>query len=169
MLTQLAAVATPYSVGCFSCSGFDSLTAKKMLASRICEIGKPAVILHLGDYDPSGEALFRAVAEDVAAFVEADRPWATVTVEFRRVALTAEQVRLYDLPTQPPKASDSRSRSWRGATCQLEALPPDVIADLLEAAIVAELDASRLRADVLREAVDRQRIAFALPAPEQRP
>jgi hypothetical protein len=68
MIFQLADVAHRYSVEVYSSSGFDSLTAKKNLADRICRIGKPAVILHLGDYDPSGESIFESVAEDVAAF-----------------------------------------------------------------------------------------------------
>src|SRR5690606_30299136 len=55
MLPQLARAAEPYSVPVYSSGGFDSLTAKKRLADRICRIGKPTVILHLGDYDPSGE------------------------------------------------------------------------------------------------------------------
>jgi hypothetical protein len=72
MLPQIAHEAEKYSVPCYSSSGFDSLTAKKRLADRICDIGKPTTILHLGDYDPSGEAIFDVIAEDVAAFVEAD-------------------------------------------------------------------------------------------------
>lgn len=57
-----------------------------------------------------------------------------------RVALTADQVDEYDLPTAPPKASDTRSASWVGETCQCEALPPDVLASVVEAAILAQLD-----------------------------
>src|SRR5690606_18833322 len=108
MIYQLADVAHDYSIKVYSSGGFDSTTARKDIADRICSIGKRAVILHLGDYDPSGVAAFNAFAEDIASFVEADKPWNTVTVEFRRVALTAEQVSKYDLPTAPPKASDSR-------------------------------------------------------------
>jgi hypothetical protein len=72
----------------YSSGGFDSLTAKKDLADRICHIGKPTVIQHLGDYDPSGASMFEVVAEDVAAFVESDKPWPDVWVDFYRVALS---------------------------------------------------------------------------------
>ncbi|MER9580483.1 hypothetical protein [Mesorhizobium sp. M0276] len=165
MLPQLHAVAEPYSIPVYSSGGFDSLTAKKRLADRICKLGKPAIILHLGDFDPSGVSIFDSVAEDVAAFVEADRPWATVSVAFERVALTAEQVRQYDLPTAPPKASDTRSKSWQGGTCQLEALPPDVIADILRATINRHFDLEGLHHDLRQEETDRRRIAGALPVP----
>jgi hypothetical protein len=90
MIFQLADVAHEYSVNVYSSSGFDSLTAKKGLADRICDIFKRTVILHLGDYDPSGESIFESAAEDVTAFVQAD--WPGIDVVFRRVALTEDQV-----------------------------------------------------------------------------
>lgn len=168
MLPQLDDVAEPYSVRAYSSGGFDSLTAKKDLAARICRIGKPAVILHLGDFDPSGVSIFDSVAQDVAAFVDADRPWGTITVAFERIALTAEQVLQYDLPTAPAKATDSRSKDWTGGTCQLEALPPDVIADILKNAIEHHLDLVQVGIDQEREEQDRREIHTLLLAPPGR-
>lgn len=165
MLPQLYRVAEYFSIPVYSSGGFDSLTAKKRLADRICEIGKPAIVLHLCDFDPSGQSIFDSVAEDVAAFVEQDRPWATVSVRFQRVALTSRQVREYGLPTAPPKATDSRTKSWEGGTCQLEALPPDTIADILRNVIIESIDVFVLRDEGEAEAADRLKIAGALPAP----
>lgn len=167
MLPQLDDVAEPYSVRAYSSGGFDSLTAKKDLAARICRIAKPTVILHLGDYDPSGVSIFDSVAEDVAAFVDADRPHGYVDVTFERVALTADQVRQYALPTAPPKATDSRSKGWEGGTCQLEALPPNVIADILREAIERHINADLLEIDRINEELDRREIqTLLLPAPK---
>ena len=166
MIPQLARVASPFSVPVYSCSGFDSLSAKYGLAQRICDIGKPTIILHLGDFDPDGESIFNAIAEDVRAFVLCDRRWATVDVEFVRVALTVYQVRAYDLPTLPPKATSSRTKAWRhDGTCQLEALPPDVLAEILTDEIEDQLDSGQLDADRVLERQERQRIAYALAAP----
>ncbi len=165
MLPQLYRVAEPYSVPVYSSGGFDSLTAKKRLADRICAIEKRAIILHLGDFDPSGVSIFDAVAQDVEAFVMADRPHGLVSVEFERVALVEEQVVAYDLPTAPAKASDSRSKNWSGGTCQLEALPPDVIADILKAAIERRIDWVQLGQDQQAEDHDRMLISGLLPAP----
>jgi hypothetical protein len=33
----------------------------------------PTVLLHVGDYDPSGESIFDAMTEDAAAFAQSDR------------------------------------------------------------------------------------------------
>lgn len=162
MLQQLESVAHRYSVRVFSSGGFDSLTAKKDIADRIIQVGKPAIILHLGDHDPSGESIFRSSAEDVSAFVASDRLSANITVEFRRVALTAEQVRSFNLPTAPAKASDSRSRTWAGGTCQLEALSPRQIADILDAEIRDCLNLERLEADRDHEAEERERMTRLL-------
>lgn len=164
MLPQLKDVAEPFSVPVYSSGGFDSLTAKKRLADRICEISKESVILHLGDYDPSGETIFDSVAQDVTAFVKADRPHGFVTVEFCRIALTRDQVSAYDLPTAPAKIS-THSKNWDGGTCQLEALPPNVIAQIVRHEIAARFDHLRLEADQFREEEDRDQITrLLLPA-----
>ena len=165
MILQLADVATDFSVPVYSSSGFDSLTAKKNLADRICEIGKPTVILHLGDFDPSGASMFDVIAEDVGAFVEADKPWNTVSVVFERVALTAEQVVSHSLPTAPAKATDSRSRAWEGETCQLEALAPDQIAHLLRAAILSHIDDELRADDMLAQWTERQQLTRLIAGP----
>lgn len=162
MLKQLSDVAHPYSVRVYSSGGFDSLTAKKDIADRIIETGKPAVILHLGDYDPSGESIFQSSAQDVGAFVAADRLSANVTVDFRRVALTEQQVILFGLPTAPAKVSDSRSKAWKGETCQLEALTPRQIAQILDNAIRDCLDLHRLEGDRAAEDVERRRVTQLL-------
>lgn len=168
MLPQLYRVAEPFSVPVYSSGGFDSLTAKKRLADRICDMEKQAVILHLGDFDPSGVSIFDSVAADVTAFVEADKPHGLVSVEFERVALTREQVQAHALPTAPPKVSDTRSKTWTGGTCQLEALPPDVIAGILKDAIERRIDWEQFNADLKAQDQDRLMISGLLPAPETR-
>jgi hypothetical protein len=169
MMPQLARVCRRYSVPVYSGSGFDSLTAKHGLA-RSCMAaytyhGKPTVILHLGDHDPSGVSIYDSMREDVLAFLSEDVPHVAPgrVAIFRRVALTADQVRLHGLPTAPPKRSDGRSAGWAGDTCQLEALPPGTLAGLLTDAIETFLDARILAEDKEAEARERREIAWALP------
>lgn len=141
MVRQLERVALQYSVPVYSGGGFDSLTAKHLIAQRALARNVPTVLLHVGDYDPSGESIFDAMTEDAAAFVEADRVIHTSRIEAVRVALTSEQVAEYQLPTSPAKTTDKRSKNWNGSgTCQLEALTPDTLASIVREAIVDRID-----------------------------
>jgi hypothetical protein len=162
MLPQLARVADPFCIPCLSKGGYDSVTAKKRLADRIGSCGKDrAIVLHLGDYDPDGEDMYKVLAEDVTEFLKVDAP--SIGVEFRRVALTSEQVEEYDLPTAPPKETSTRTKNWEGSqTCQLEALPPDQIAQLLREAIEEIIDKDQMDADRETEEEERAEIAEAL-------
>ena len=54
IVSQIDKVSRQYSIRTYSNGGFNSITSKEEVARRICQQGKPAVILHLGDYDPSG-------------------------------------------------------------------------------------------------------------------
>lgn len=165
MVGQLAKVASDYSVPVFSASGFASLSAVWMIADRALRRNEPTVLLHVGDLDPSGESIFTAIAEDAAAFVRADRTIHTTRLDAVRVALTVEQVETYELPTAPVKATDSRSAGWAGGTCQLEALPPDTLADIVREAIEGQLDLARLRLELARERDDRAEL-LGLPRGE---
>ncbi len=164
MLEQLARVAELYSVAVFSAGGFVSLTAVKGIADRALARSVPTILLHVGDFDPSGESIFEAMAADAAAFVEADRRLQTLSIEPVRVALSAAQVAAYGLPTAPAKASDRRSKTWTGDTCQLEALPPDQLAKIVEQAIRDRLDLDRWAEQLKLERSDRTELLWALPA-----
>src|SRR5215216_5153355 len=128
--------------------------------------GRSTVVLHLGDMDPSGETIFDAISEDVYAFLEVDVPHKDPrdVAIFERVALTEELVEEYDLPTDPAKES-SHSAGWGGRrACQLEALAPNVLANILGMAIEGHMDQDILKADREAEEEERRRITKALPA-----
>jgi hypothetical protein len=168
MLHQLARVTRDYSIPVYSGSGFDSLTAKYSLAQRALRRDMPTVLLHVGDFDPSGESVFGAIAEDAAAFVREDRTVQTIWLDAVRIALTSEQVEQHDLPTTPAKSTDSRAAKWTGGTCQLEALPPDVLAGIVRDAIEDRLDLDRYHREVDQEREDRAEL-LGLPRGEGRP
>ena len=54
------------------------------------------IILYLGDMDPSGEKMDQVIRRDLHDIYEVDN------VEVIRVAVTQDQVDLFDLPTVPP-------------------------------------------------------------------
>jgi hypothetical protein len=147
MTPQLERVANPYGVEVLSSGGFDSTTIKHELASEFATLDTPARVLHLGDYDPSGEHIFSSLAADISAFC------ATLggVVTFERVAVTPAHIERFNLSTAPPKPTDKRSFD-SNVTVQLEALPPDVLAGLLREAIGAQIDM-----DVLSRLLDTER------------
>jgi hypothetical protein len=172
MMPQLERVCEPYSIPVYSCSGFDSVSAKYQLKEACWRAythqGRQTVILHLGDYDPSGESIFNdGLVEDVYAFLDKDVPHKEPheVATFERVALKPEHIERFNLPTAPPKTTDSRTKNWQGeATCQLEALPPDVLAGLLDATIKTYLNLAVYEQDLKAEEEERRRITKALPA-----
>jgi hypothetical protein len=145
MMPQLYRVASEFSVPVYSCGGFSSLSAVRQIVDGAVSFNEPTVFLHVGDYDPSGESIFDAMTRDVVAFVEKDRIIATSKVIPERVALTAQHIATYKLPMSTPTKHDSRTKNWPGAgTCQLEALPPNVLAAEVEHAIRQWVDQDTL-------------------------
>ena len=137
MVPQLVRVAEPYGVAVYSSGGFESLAVKHEAAQRIADRTCPTVVLQVGDFDPSGCAIFDSAADDVstlAADLGSPNP-----VEFRRVAVTEEQIERYGLPEAPAKSTDRRG-DWSGGTVQAEALAPDQLRDEVLAAVLELFD-----------------------------
>jgi hypothetical protein len=156
MIPQLRKITDPYSIPVYSCGGFNSLTAIREIVDS-CELATSTVLLHLGDYDPSGEAIFNRVEADVTAFLEEDAPYSDFTAE--RVCLTRAQVEEHDLVMDPITTKDTRSRKWiaegRTEKCELEALAPDLLAKFLQKAIDSYVDADDLAESRRKELLDK--------------
>jgi hypothetical protein len=134
MVPQLARVVRDYGLPVISSGGFESVTEKHALALELSQHMERVEVLHIGDHDPSGAHLFLALAEDVEAFGLAY----DLDVSFTRLAVTREQIAAYGLDTAPAKATDNRA--FEGETCQVEAIAPDDLAEIIQAAIVERLD-----------------------------
>jgi len=145
MVPQLASVAEPYGVPVFSSGGFESVTEKHRFARNIAPTVGVNEVLHIGDHDPSGIHLFRALQQDVEAFVTEYGG----SVTFTRLAVTPEQMRQLKLPTAPAKATDRRS--FKGRTTQAEAIPPDLLLEIVREAIELRLDVKAYDAVLRRE------------------
>jgi hypothetical protein len=126
---MLAQAVNDFGVPVLASGGFDSTTAKHELAHELARF-EAAEVLHIGDYDPSGVHVFQSLFEDVSAFVEG-RGGAAPT--FTRLAVTEQQIADWGLPTAPPKPTDRRA--FVGEAVQAEAIPPDVLTELVIAAI----------------------------------
>lgn len=159
MAPQAARVAHAFGVDVYSAGGFNGLTDKWETVQRLAAQSRPVVILHAGDHDPSGCAIIDALADDVAAFVAELAP--ALPLEFVRVAVTPAQIGRYRLPTAPQKSTDRRGEHM-AATVQAEALPPDVLAAELRAALDAFTDPDALAAAHDAGAAERAQILDVL-------
>ena len=157
MVPQIERIADPYGITVQSCGGFDSLTAKYDLGKTLgqCEAVE---VIHIGDHDPSGVHMFSAVAEDVQAIArDLGLPGRII---FSRLAVTPLQIDDLSLPTAPPKATDRRS--FEGETTQAEAIPPDVLANIVADAIRDRLDGAAFDRVLDRERRARQMLTRRL-------
>lgn len=159
MVPLMREIAQPYGIRVSSGGGYDSVTAKHKLANRAARAFNRGrvftTVLHVGDFDPSGEGMFNTLTEDVGEMV-----WQRVGLEaisFERVALTERQVIDMGVETAPPKPMDSRRRGFVAAhpeirehlgtddiTAQLEALTPPELYSLIEGAIEGFVDEDAL-------------------------
>jgi hypothetical protein len=136
----LLEAADRWRVQVFPFRGFASLTslynAAETFALKQAE-GKDVFIYYFGDYDPSG------VAIDPAAVSALEEDF-DVEVTFERVAVTPEQIAMYELPTRPTKASDSRAKTFKGDSVEIDAMNRDVLLTLVEDSITQHLRAGAL-------------------------
>ncbi|WP_312806649.1 hypothetical protein [Agrobacterium cavarae] len=149
MVPQIVRACGDYPVTVKSSGGMDSVTAKYDLA-RECSY-KDSVVLHVGDYDPTGLSIFHQLALDVRQMMEdhCRQEGRTVPLyECRRVTILEEHVSQFRLLTGNTKTSDEAKAWYPGingnlnATCEAEALPPDVLIQLVRDAVEMEIDHS---------------------------
>lgn len=179
MVPILQGIAGPYSAQVNSGGGYDSVTAKHKLAGRVCgraEEGLRTIILHVGDFDGSGEDMANVLRGDGGAMAttqvlrsalrDAWGPewlkhniteegglrafrWAEEFCVVERVALTGEQVVERQVITAPPKGTDSRTAEFvRRNEWVAEELGTPHITAQLEALTPPELE------EVIREAIE---------------
>ncbi|MCJ7805718.1 hypothetical protein MUP46_03700 [Patescibacteria group bacterium] len=122
----------PLDVAYFACKGYVSQSAMWRAAARISDKLKArqcttAVILYLGDHDPSGIDMSRDVQARLDIF--------GTSIAVRRVALNLDQVEQYNPPANPAKVTDSRCAAYiaeyGNESWELDALDPRTINELV--------------------------------------
>lgn len=113
--------------------------------------GKKTFIYYFGDYDPSGVG----IPQDVLRKLET---W-TSLVTFTRVAVNPEQIISMQLPTRPTKRTDSRAKDWIGDSVELDAIPPNVLHQMVQAAIERHLPPDHLAHIDRTERIERETLA----------
>jgi hypothetical protein len=122
--------------------GFASITYLQEAAEDIEIDGRPTYVYVLTDFDPSGVSIAEKVEEELVNRA----PCSDITVE--RLAVDRSQIERWDLPTRPTKDSDTRARKFRRVhgtdSVELDAIPPDVLRQLVRDAIDSHMDPWRL-------------------------
>jgi len=134
-------VADDYRVKVYPTRGYGSYTYVKDLARHISLCGKHTVVLYFGDYDPSGRDIERDLTDRLKRYGAED-------FEVIRVALTREQIHMYNLPPKPEDAEtlaklmrDPRSKTYGlDYACELDALEPDILKSMIKDAIIRNID-----------------------------
>lgn len=125
----------------FSCRGYSSSSGlyeagKRLQAYRAA--GYETLVLYLGDHDPSGVQM-TDVSEDRVNM------YSSGNVEFRRIALTLEQIEQYSPPPNWTKETDSRTKwyidKFNTDECwELDALSPRVVDQVIRGHVEPLID-----------------------------
>lgn len=105
--------------------GYPSLSFLYTAGEQISLIDKSCYLYYLGDRDPSGVNIPIKVEEGIREFAP------NVDLHFEVIAVTANQIVEYDLPTRPTKQTDSRSHSFIGESVELDAIPPSKLREIV--------------------------------------
>jgi hypothetical protein len=123
---------------------------------------RPYRIYYFGDFDRSGRDAARSLHEKLKRFADEK----DVPVIFDQIAVTEQQIRDLKLPTREPKRVSVADRKWPFPfACELDAIPPDYMRELVREAIERHLPADQFRilkaAEESERALIRQLVAVA--------
>lgn len=138
----------------FSCRGYTSQSEMWGAAQRLlyyANAGKVPVILHLGDHDPSGCDMTRDIDDRLAMFMGGTK--------VERLALNMDQVRKFNPPPNPAKFTDSRCENYvrehGNESWELDALTPQVLADLIRKNTLLYRDEEKWQDDLAEQEQER--------------
>jgi hypothetical protein len=143
------------AVDLYPCGGFSSLSFVHEAAEQHNASGdtRPLVVLYVGDYDPAGVLIDRALERELRLHLSE-----SIELDFRRIAINEAQVHEFDLPTKPRKEGDKRSLHVT-YTVEAEAMPARVLRDLVRAEVEALLPENALHVAQVAEASERAHLA----------
>ncbi|MGH7106804.1 MAG: hypothetical protein ACREFT_09875 [Acetobacteraceae bacterium] len=143
-------ITSKYDVALMVARGFSSLSFLHSAAEDINALEKPAYIYHLGDHDPSGVCAALKIEETLREYAP------DAEIHFERLAVLPEQITAWNLPTRPTKQTDSRAKTFRGESVELDAIHPDELRQLVRHAIEEHLPTGQLEALRVAEESERE-------------
>ena len=117
-------------------------------------MGKDCYFLYMGDHDPSGLNMVNDISNRFEMF--------GLEVNIERIALNRDQVAQYQLPPNFAKESDSRFKEYQkihgNHSWELDALPPDVLDDILEENILKYYNPKKVDEIISKENEDKEQL-----------
>ena len=130
--------------------GYSSASAMYDASKRFLQaIGQDhkVVVLYLGDHDPSGLDMDRDIKDRIEEF--------GAEIEYKRIGLTWEQIQQYHPPPNPAKFQDPRAaeyiKKYGRSSWEVDALPPNVLHQLVEKSIQNYVDRAKYNAWIDKE------------------
>ena len=130
--------------------GYSSETFLHASAEVLAAQNRPCMVYQLGDHDPAGKDSARHTETKLREFA----PAADIT--FKRLAVTPEQIDEMGLLTRATKGSDSRSAKFEGESCEVDAIPPSQLRDIVYRTIASHIDVHALRINDIAEQSERE-------------
>ena len=166
MESVLKPVANKYHIYFGVNKGYSSASTMYDLAQRIKEKiqeGKRAIILYLGDHDPSGLDMVRDIHKRICEFLvtgdetidilgdDEDNPFFRIIP----LALSMKQIKKYKCPPNPAKITDPRAgryiEEYGNKSWELDALEPKVLMKISEDGIKEFIDIDKYEAWIEKE------------------
>ena len=145
-------VTSKYDVPLMVTRGFSSETFAYEAIEARGKDRRRYVVYYLGDFDRSGVDAARSLREKLTRFAGEKG----IVVEFQTLGVTEHMVKLFKLPTRSHKRNSAADRNWpHDFACELDAVPPDVLRDMVVNVISNHLPLDQLL--VLREAEESER------------
>jgi hypothetical protein len=132
--------------------GFSSETfAYEAIAAR-ADDARPYCVYYLGDFDRAGRDGAKSLEEKLQRFADEEG----INLVFVQIAVTERQIADLSLPTREPKRVSAADKKWpHDFACELDAIPPDRLRDLVEDHINLHLPQDKLEVLKAAEASER--------------
>ncbi|MCX8069754.1 MAG: hypothetical protein N2738_04555 [Thermodesulfovibrionales bacterium] len=149
-------VCSEYGISLTICKGFSSVTFLHNYSRRVFSAysrNQYPIVLFFSDFDPSGMSMMTACKDTL-------HEMGVKGIEFKRVALTPEQIEKYDLPVSVDaiKSGDTRAKNHiqkHGLLAvELDAIRPDILQGIIKEAIEDVVDLDLFKQELMGQQKD---------------
>jgi hypothetical protein len=116
---------------------------------------RPYIVYYLGDFDRAGQDAASSLEEKLTRFSNED----DIDVDFRNIAVTEGQIAALNLSTRKRKRLTPADLRWPYSfACELDAIDPDTMRSIVEAALEKHLPEHQMKVLRIAEEADREQL-----------